>query len=297
MTGVGADAHLLVWLYERGARGEGDLAGPEDFPEEWRRRARARLSADLNNLVRKGQLERRFVFRRGSFYRLSRAGELEAQRLLHLRRDPEGRQQHARDGLVSAASRASYSPTIGLEAFLAMPQSQVYGESLTPDEVRAAAAFLVERGLATLHEGDARHALKALLTLTGVGTQCAESPLSVKDFLMQNGHLPTYYTHVEGGINQIGTGNTQNNHSGFDASHFAAFASQVLADAPRVAMTEELRSQLVRDASHLQEESTGPAPEPSRVRRAMDGVLESLVRHSTDSVAQALHETGRSLLS
>lgn len=172
--------------------------GSEDFPEEWRRRARFRLRADLNDLVRKGQLERHFVFRRGNLYRLSRAGELEAQRLLHLRRDPEGRQQHARDGLVSAASRAAYSPTIGLEAFLGMPQSQVYGESLTLDEVRVAAAFLVERGLATLHEGDTPHSLKALLTLTGVGIQCAESSLSVKDFLMQNGHLPTYYTNVQG---------------------------------------------------------------------------------------------------
>ncbi|MCX4506606.1 hypothetical protein [Streptomyces anulatus] len=116
MTGVGADAHLLIWMYERSARGQGDLVGPEDFPAEWRRRARFRLRADLNDLVRKGQLERHFVFRRGNLYRLSGAGELEAQRLLHLRRDPEGRQQHARDGLVSAASRAAYSPTIGLEA-------------------------------------------------------------------------------------------------------------------------------------------------------------------------------------
>ncbi|WP_405185809.1 hypothetical protein OG582_00330 [Streptomyces anulatus] len=296
MTGVGADAHLLVWMYERSARGQGDLVGPEDFPAEWRR-ARFRLRADLNDLVRKGQLERHFVFRRGNLYRLSGAGELEAQRLLHLRRDPEGRQQHARDGLVSAASRAAYSPTIGLEAFLGMPQSQVYGESLTLDEVRVAAAFLVERGLATLHEGDAPHSLKALLTLTGVGIQCAESSLSVKDFLMQNGHLPTYYTNVQGGNAQIGPGNTQNNHFGFDASQFAAFAQQVLADAPRVDIADELRSQLVRDASRLQEESTGPAPEPGRVRRAMDGVLESLVRHSTDGVAQLLHETGRGLIS
>ncbi|WP_237540161.1 hypothetical protein [Streptomyces sp. SID8358] len=47
---------------------------------------------------------------------------------------PKGR-QHARDGLTSAASRASYSPTIGLEAFLEMPRSQVYGDSLTLDGV------------------------------------------------------------------------------------------------------------------------------------------------------------------
>lgn len=65
MTGVGADAHLLVWMYERSARGQGDLVGPEDFPAEWRR-ARFRLRADLNDLVRKGQLERHFVFRRGT---------------------------------------------------------------------------------------------------------------------------------------------------------------------------------------------------------------------------------------
>lgn len=32
MTGVGADAYLLVWMYERSAQGMGDLAGPEDFP-------------------------------------------------------------------------------------------------------------------------------------------------------------------------------------------------------------------------------------------------------------------------
>lgn len=242
-------------------------------------------------------MERSFAFRKGNIYRLSRAGELEAQRLLHLRRDPEGRQQHAHDGLISAASRASCSPTIGLEAFLAMPQSQVYGDSLTLDEVRVAAAFLVERVLATLHEGDARHSFKALLTLTGVGIQCAESSLRVKDFLMQRGHLPTYYTNVQGGNAQIGPGNTQNNNFGFDASQFAAFARQVLADAPRVELTDVLRSRLVRDASLLQEESTRDAPEPSRVRRALDGVMESLLRHSTDGVAQVLHETGRSLLS
>lgn len=54
---------------------------------------------------------------------------------MHLRRDSEGRRQHARDGLIFAASRASYSPTIGLEAFLETPQSQVYGDSLTLDGV------------------------------------------------------------------------------------------------------------------------------------------------------------------
>ncbi|MFF8784574.1 hypothetical protein [Streptomyces sp. NPDC015125] len=284
-------------MYERSTQGMEGLAGPEDFPEEWRRGTRFRLRADLNDLVRRGQLERNFVFRRGNLYRLTHAGELEAQRLLHLRRDPEGRQQHAHNGLITAASRASYSPTIGLEAFLAMPQSHVYGDPLTLDEVRVAAAYLVERGLATLHEGNTEHPLKALLTLTGVGMQCAESSLLVKDFLMQNGHLPTYYTNIHGGENiQVGSENTQNNNFGFDPSQFVAFARQVLAAAPRVDITDELRGQIVRDASHLEEESTRPAPEPSRVRRALDGLMETLVRHSTDGVARLLYDTGRNLL-
>ncbi|NEA54270.1 hypothetical protein G3I60_08925 [Streptomyces sp. SID13666] len=297
MTGVGADAYLLIWMHERSAQGMGGLAGPEDFPEEWKRGSRFRLRADLNDLVRRGQMERNFVFRRGNLYRLTHAGELEARRLLHLRRDPEGRQQHAHNGLITAASRASYSPTIGLEAFLAMPQSHMYGDSLTLDEVRVAAGYLVERGLATLYEGNTQHPLEALLTLTGVGIQCAESPLLVKDFLMQNGHLPTYDIDIHGGSNiQVGQENVQNNNSGFDPSQFIAFARQVLAAAPRVEITDELRGQIVRDAFHLEEEGTRPAPEPSRVRRALDGLMETLVRHSTDGVAQLLYDAGRSLL-
>ncbi|WP_371648302.1 MULTISPECIES: hypothetical protein [unclassified Streptomyces] len=264
---------------------------------EWRRGNRFRLRADLNELVRRDQLERNFVFRRGDPYRLTHAGELEAQRLLYLRRDSEGRQQHAHNGLIAAAFRASYSPTVGLEAFLAMPQSQLYGDSLTLDEVRAAAAFLMERGLATLQEGNAQYPLKALLTLTGTGVQCAESSLLVKDFLMQNGHLPTFTTNIHGGHNiQVGSENTQNNNIGFDPSQFVDFARQVLAAAPRVEIAEELRGQIVRDASRLEEESTSPAPEPSRVRRALDGLMETLLQHSTDGVAQLLYETGRSLL-
>ncbi|MFI6530283.1 hypothetical protein [Streptomyces uncialis] len=297
MTEAGAEAYLLVWMYERGMAGDGDLAGTDDIPEEWRRAARFRLQRDLNELVRRSQLERVFVLRKGHLYRLTHAGQLEARRLLHLRRDPEGRQQHARNGLMSVASRASYSPTIELEAFLTTPEAVMLSEHLSPDEVRAAALYLAEQGLATVHEGDAQHPLQALLTLTQVGIQCAESPLSVKDFLMQNGHHPTYTTNIHGGTAQVGSGNTQNNTFGFDPAQFADFARQVLTAAPRVDTTDELRAQIVRDAAFLEEESTRPAPEPGRVRRALEGLTDTLVRHSTDGLAQYLYEAGRNLLS
>ncbi|MFE7673497.1 hypothetical protein ACFU5N_14930 [Streptomyces albidoflavus] len=296
MTDAGANANLLVWMHERTTQGGSALVGPDDFPEEWRRSARFRIRADLNELVRRDQLEKVFVFRRGTLYRLTYAGELEAQRLLHLRRNPDGRQQHARDGLVSVASRATYSPTVGLEAFLAFPQSVMYGERLTLEEVRVAAAYLAEQGLATLHEGDAQHPLKALLTLTQVGMQCAGSSLSVKDFLMQHGHHPTYTTNVHGGAVQVGPGNTQHNTFGFDPSQFADFARQVLAAAPRVGTTDELRAEIVRHASSLEAESTGPAPEPGRIRRALEGLVGSLERHATDGLAQYLYDVGRSIL-
>ncbi|MET8685145.1 hypothetical protein ABZV77_13095 [Streptomyces sp. NPDC004732] len=296
MRNPGADAYLLVWMYERGRRGQGDPVSPNDFPEEWRRSSRFRFRSDLNELVRRDQLKRVFAFGKGHLYCLTHAGELEAQRLLHLRRDTDGRQQHARNGLVATASQASYSPTVVLEAFLALPQSFTYGSPLTLDEVRAAAVYLSEQGLATLHEGDAQHPLQALLTLTQVGIQCAGSSLSVKDFLMQNGHHPTYTTNIHGGTAQVGSGNTQNNTFGFDPSQFADFARQVLAAAPRVGTTDELRDQIIRDASSLEAESTSPAAEPSRVRRLLEGLTETLGRHATDSLAQYLYDSGRNLL-
>ncbi|MFI1176827.1 hypothetical protein [Streptomyces melanogenes] len=119
----------------------------------------------------------------------------------------------------------------------------------------------------------------------------------MKDFLMQNGHLPTLCTNIHGGHNiQVGSENTQNNNAGFDPSQFVAFAREVLAAAPRVEIADALRGQNVRDASRLEEESTSPAPEPSRVRRPLDGLMDTLLQHSTDGVAQLLYETGRSLL-
>ncbi|MFJ2258478.1 hypothetical protein ACIOKD_09010 [Streptomyces sp. NPDC087844] len=296
MRESGADAYLLVWMYERSRQGQGDPVSPDDFPEEWRRSARFKLRTDLHELVRRDQLKRVFAFGKGHLYRLTYAGELEAQRLLHLRRDTDGRQQHARDGLVSTAFRASYSPTVVLEAFLTMPQSFMYGSPLTLAEVRTAAAYLAEQGLATLHEGDAQHPLQALLTLTQVGIQCAGSSLSVKDYLMQNGHHPTYTTNMHGGTAQVGSGNTQNNTFGFDPSQFADFARQVLAAAPRVGTTDELRDQIALDASSLEAESTSQAPEPGGVRRALERLVGTLERHATDSLAQYLYDAGRNLL-
>lgn len=134
------------------------------------------------------------------------------------------------------------------------------------------------------------------LFLTRTGLDCAESGMTVSEFLhprpMSRGD--TYHATVQSGAQgtQIGRQNTMNNSWGPDPNALLHLAKDVLTQIPELGLDETAEAELGAEATALRDEASAQQPDPTVLRRAYDAVMGALERAPETMAGQWLHEAG-----
>ncbi|MGA5637737.1 hypothetical protein ACPCTN_03150 [Streptomyces cinereoruber] len=238
-----------------------------------------------------------------SWCNLTPKGVREAERLLQLRDGKLPRFDAAANGLVAAAMDDVPDYHVTLLEFMASERGLLLGRRLDAPTIEKAAAFMVDRRLATVHARSVGFRPQGALdpsytlALTPLGVRCGDrQPIDVRSFVSnQDDTRPNTYN-VYGGNNQIGHHNTQNNTIGFPPDQLAQFAEQVLAAAVTMDVPEPVRERLTDDAQALRREAEREEPQPGRLRRMVEGLQESLLQAGQDQAAQKLLEVAGGLL-
>ncbi|TXS20877.1 hypothetical protein EAO71_30725 [Streptomyces sp. ms191] len=233
---------------------------------------------------------------------LTPKGVREAERLLQLRGNKLHRFDTAANGLIVAAMDDVPDYHIVVQDFAASDRAVLLGQRIDAETIEKAAAFLVDNKLATVYSRSVairpREAFDPsyALALTPSGIQCGDQHINVRKFVANQQDARPVTTNIYGGNNQIGDHNTQNNNIGFPPDDLAQFAQQVLAAAVTMDVPEPIRERIAEDAEALQREAEREEPQPSRMRRALEGMRESLLQAGQDQAAQKLIEMAGNFL-
>ncbi|MEU3174995.1 hypothetical protein [Streptomyces sp. NPDC007000] len=288
-------ALLLLDVY-RQARGS-TMAFPEvsDF-EEWKDIDDERLYTLVGLLEHAGLVSKTVTLGGSISCRLTPAGVAKAEQLQRDRDTPRVRYDIALNGLVEAAADMFPTHRLELQGFLGSPHARILDTVLTLDEIFSAVSYLEDEKLVTVERTGSQ---PTAITLTPQGKRCGwNDKIDVRGFL-DGKQQPGIgqQINIHGGQNQFGNHNTQTNNINPSLAEVANFAQQVLEAAVTMDVPENVREQLTDDAEALQREATRQEPQPGRIRRAFEAVLETLSQTGqAASDAQALLETGQNLL-
>ncbi|MER5967708.1 hypothetical protein [Streptomyces sp. NPDC002057] len=272
-----ASALLLVTMYQANEANPVDYTAIDLLPG-WGELGVHRLRVVAGHLQQAG-----LVQPLGAAYqmiwRVTPAGAVHAEKLLHDRDRPIVRYDAAVNGLVTAAIDVFPGHRLELETFGESAHAQVLDTALSPDEIAAAVAFLEEEKLITVERVDGH---PAAITLTPRGRECGwVDKTDVRGYLTgrrPGGIQQNWNISVHGGAPQIGQGNVQHNH-GPDLGQVMRFAGELhgLVSGGSLTVPETVRDRIVEDAEALEREAGREDPRPGRVRRLLEDLRESLM--------------------
>ncbi|MEU1213331.1 hypothetical protein ACFYSH_28635 [Streptomyces sp. NPDC005791] len=296
---------LLLWIREKTAGTDSRISVDPHRSCEWSEVAKGEVFRLVAWLAERGLVNHYGQRNAGcnSFTTrctLTPKGVHEAERLFQLRGNKLHRFDAAANGLIVAAMDEVPDFHVVVQDFAESDRAVFLGQRIDAETIEKATAFLVDSKLATVYSRSVairpREAFDPsyALALTPLGIQCGDQHVNVRNFVTsQKDARPVA---IYGGINQIGDHNTQNNNVGFPPDDLAQFAQQVLAAAVTMDVPEPIRERITEDAEALQREAEREEPQPSRMRRTLEGMRESLLQAGQDQAAQKLIEMVGSFL-
>ncbi|MFF2902345.1 hypothetical protein [Streptomyces sp. NPDC057966] len=226
--------------------------------------------------------------------RLTADGLQEANRLRTDSQTRTKREAHLHAALVRwAYQNAPAGGWASLQMFAADEDWWFCGTEVTWDEVDAAVDYLAEHKLLRVQ----RVLGRTDIAPTALGTDFAHSHTTLRTFMtQQQGSGATTTINNHGGYNQFGPHNEMTfTYQGFQPDQLSQFAQQVLDAAVTMNVPEHLRDQITEDAQALQREAEREEQQPTRIKRALEGLRESFMQAGQDVAAQQLIQALTSL--
>lgn len=281
-----ASALLLVAMYQRlkGVAGTevdvNELPGWTDLEED-------RLLTLTAHLERAGMVASG-PKASGTSWCLSISGVVRAENLLEQRDRPVIRYDTALNGLITAATDKFPKHRLKIQDFLFSEHAQILDDLLTLNEIFSAIEYLENEQLVTV-ERDASRPTE--ITLTPLGRKCGwNSKVDVQGFLagQQPGGIQNFWSvAVHGGANQIGPGNVQNNSFGLNAGDVMELVREVKGLVPSMDVPEPVLERITEDVEALERETQREKPQPRRMHRILEALLENMAMNAGTAAAAA----------
>ncbi|MET9793067.1 hypothetical protein [Streptomyces canus] len=219
--------------------------------------------------------------------------------------NPTARAVHTRNVLLRWAHRRYYEGDREprCHGFMRSPDAAFEGIPLASGDLREALEYLVERELIELihrvqwSDPGYRDIYSAQrISLTRLGMDCAESGMTVSEFLYPRPASPgdTYNTTFQAGAQgvQVGGQNTMHNSWGLEPQALLRFAESVLAKLPELGLAPADEAELTQQAATLRDEASAQQPNPTALRRAYQTVMNTLSGAPDSMASQWLCEVG-----
>jgi hypothetical protein len=242
--------------------------------------------------------------RRGT-ERRQEADERKALRAARAAQNPTARSVYARNALLYWVHRqynhGDRAPAG--QAFMRSLDASFEGIPLELEDLQEAMEYLAERDLVQVirkvHWTDPGYRevhTAQKLSLTRLGLDCAESGMTVSEFLYPRPASggDTYNTTVQAGAQgtQVGRQNTMHNTWGLQSDALLQFAKDVLTKIPELGLDESAAAELGEEATTLCDEASAQQPDPRALRRSCDAVMGTLGKAPESMARQWLHAAG-----
>ncbi|WP_416966756.1 hypothetical protein [Streptomyces sp. 4F14] len=242
---------------------------------------------------------------RRAVQRQQEAEEREALRVARAAQNPTARAVYTRNALLHWVHQQYHhgDRTPVCNAFMGSLDASFEGIPLEFEDLQEAMEYLAERNLVeVIHKmnwtdpGHREIYTSHKISLTRLGLDCAESGMTVSDFLHPRSASAgdTYNTTVQSGAHniQFGRENTMNNTWGMEPNALLQFAKDVLAKIGELDLDEAAEAELSGEAAALRDQASAQQPNPTTLRRAYDLVMSALGRAPESVASQWLHEAG-----
>ncbi|MFF0391671.1 hypothetical protein ACFYS8_23735 [Kitasatospora sp. NPDC004615] len=210
-----------------------------------------------------------------------------------LRSDRVARALHAREEILDWAFKggdAGNSPSV--QGFRLSDASFYYGDALSVQEIEFALECLESKGLV-------KPGWNERLSLTPGGFDCVIGGGNMAqnaDRSRDRGDSYNFHGPVHGA--QIGgMNNTQTNNFGVEPEALVTWAQQLRQLSPQVGLDEILEAELVSEVEILESANSVSPPQPSRLRRAGNRIMEILQSSPDSPIGQLLITGGTAAIS
>ncbi len=217
------------------------------------------------------------------------------------RSDPTNRAQHLRKFMLRwLYEKSPNEPPHDWSAFYTDWRFFYLGESYTSDEVAREAEYLSDRGLISGLAIEEAGPASIYPRLTSDGRDCVtEHGGNVSTFL--NRHQPAnntnvYMTGVQGNTVIASNNVVQNVEGGLDMRAMLDFAGFVRQVASTLGLADEERENMTSAAEALHEDASSSSPEPGRLRRLINSIMEGLTKAAPTVVSSTAIQMGEQAL-